>query len=136
MKEKIYTVVINLMLFWIVTDLFEGIKVQEGVLGYIVCGGIFGLCMLAVVPLVRFFTLPVKFITLFLISMMISVIVFFVLYVGIPFIDFLDGALVGFSNRYFDLPELELSTMGNVFVGGAVAGILSSVLQWLSNQRD
>jgi uncharacterized membrane protein YvlD (DUF360 family) len=131
MQEKAFKVILNLMLFWILTDLFSGIEIQEGVVGYLICGGIFGLVMLLVVPLIKFFTLPVKFITLVLISMMLGVIVFFVLNFSVPFIDFSDGEIVGFSNRYFSMEPIALGMMGNVLVGGLIAGVLSALLEWL-----
>jgi len=131
MQEKVFNVVLNLMLFWVVSDLFSGIEIQEGIVGYLICGGIFGIAMIMVVPLIKFFTLPVKFVTIFLISMMLSVMVFFFLNFAIPFVDFTDGDLVGFTNRYFSLQAISFGMMGNVLVGGLVAGILSSVLKWL-----
>ena len=131
MKTNIFWVIINMLLFWAVTDLFEGIAIQEGIVGYVICGGIFGIAMITVIPLIRFFTLPVKFISLFLISVMLSIIMFFLLNIAIPFIDFTDGAIVGLVNRYFGFPEIHLGMMGNVFVGGFVCGALSSVLSWL-----
>jgi uncharacterized membrane protein YvlD (DUF360 family) len=136
MKTKVFNVIVNLMLFWVVIDLFDGIEINEGVLGYIVCGGIFGIVMLGVIPLIRFFTLPVKFISLLLISIMLSIIVFFFLNFGVPFIDFKDGAMAGFTNRYFDLPKLELSMMGNVFTGGALGGILYTCLKSLQKTES
>lgn len=131
MKEKVFTVVLNIMLFWVVSDLFSGIDVLEGVVGYLVCGGIFGIGMLAVIPLIRFFTLPVKFITVLLIAMMLSVMIFFLLNLGVSFVDFKDGVIEGFTNRYFSLGEVPLGMMGNVMVGGLVCGILSAILEWL-----
>ncbi|MBN2016313.1 phage holin family protein [Candidatus Dojkabacteria bacterium] len=131
MKKKVLTIIINLLLFWVVSDMFSGIEINEGVLGFVICGGIFGLVMLAVEPLIKFFTLPVKFITLFFVSIMLSIMIFFILNIGIPFIDFKDGELVGLSNRYFTVPTVNLNMIGNVLVGGLTAGILSSALMWL-----
>lgn len=128
MKTKVYTVIMNILLFWAVTDVFSGIVVKEGVLGYLICGGIFGIGMLLVEPLIRFFTLPVKFITLIMISLMVSVMVYFLLNLGVPFIDFKDGALVGLTNRYFSIEKLGLDMMGNVLVGGLINGLLSASL--------
>jgi len=131
MVRRIYNVLIQLLLFWAITDLFSGIVIREGFMGYVICGGIFGLVMLIVVPMIKFFTLPVKFISIFLISIMLSVIVFFFLNFAVPFIDFTDGEIVGLSNRYFELPTFFLGMIGNVSVGGVVAGILSACLKWL-----
>ncbi len=131
MYRKIYDVLLNLMLFWIVTDLFSGIDINEGIAGYIICGGIFGIVMVAVIPLIKFFTLPIKFITLFLISIMLSIIVFFVLNFSVPFIDFKDGEIIGISNKYFQFPEVSLNMIGNVLIGGVSAGVLSAGLRWL-----
>lgn len=134
MKEKIYKIAVNILVFWVVIDFFSGITVKEGLLGYLVCGGIFGLAMLIVAPLIRFFTLPVKFITLFLIGIMVSIMIFFIMSVGVFFIDFSDGTIVGLDNRYFEFPKLELSMMGNVFVGGSIGGILSALMESLSDK--
>jgi len=134
MKEKVFDVILNLLLFWAISDLFSGIEIQEGVIGYLICGGIFGIAMLMVIPLIRFFTLPVKFITILLIAMMLSVIIFFFLNFTVPFVDFTDGEIVGFSNRYFTIGNVPLGMMGNVLVGGLIAGVLSAVLQWLEDE--
>lgn len=134
MKRKIFGVVINFMLFWIISDIFSGIEIKEGITGYIICGGLFGIIMLIVVPLIRFFTLPVKFITILLISLMLSVIIFFLMNVGVPYIDFKDGGINGFSNIYFEFPEVELNMVGNVLVGGVVSAVFSSFLKWLENE--
>lgn len=136
MKEKIFDVVLSLMLFWVVSDFFSGIEVQEGVVGYFICGGIFGIAMLAVIPFIRFFTLPIKFITILLISMMLSVMVFFFLNFAVPFIDFTDGEIVGLTNRYFNVEGIPLGMMGNVLVGGLVAGVLYSILKWLEEETS
>jgi uncharacterized membrane protein YvlD (DUF360 family) len=136
MQKRIYDVLVSVLLFWVLTELFAGIEVNEGALGFLVCGGIFGIVMLAVEPLIRFFTLPVKFITLFFTSVMLSVIVFFFLNFGVPFIDFKDGAIEGLSNRYFEFPEVSLNMIGNVLVGGLLAGVLSATLKWLEDGSD
>jgi len=134
MKRKIFSIVLNFMLFWIITDIFTGIDINEGILGYIVCGGLFGIIMLVVVPIIRFFTLPVKFITILLISLMLSVIIFFFMNVGVPYIDFKDGGLTGLSNTYFEFPQVELNMIGNVLVGSVVSAVFSSLLKWLENE--
>ena len=123
--------VLHLLVFWVVTDLFSGISLNEGVVGYLVCGGIYGLVMAYAIPLIKFFTLPIKFISILLVTVMLSIVVFFLLNLGIPFIDFTDGTIVGFSNRFIDLPQVELSMMGNVLVGGLTAGVISSLIRLL-----
>jgi len=134
MKGKIYDVIVSILLFWVISDLFSGIQVQDGLVGYIICGGIFGLTMLVVIPLIKFFTLPIKFITIFLIAIMLSVIVFFFLNFAIPAIDFTDGKLVGLSTSYLTIPSVNLSMIGNVFIGGALSGMLYATLKWLSRE--
>lgn len=131
MKERLYETILDLMVFWIVTGLFSGIIVNEGVLGYIICGGIFGIALTFIIPLIKFFTLPVKAVTVISVSVMISVIVFFVYNFALPFIDFSDGALEGLSNMYFEFPELTLSMIGNVLVGGFSTGIISALIRLL-----
>lgn len=134
MQEKVFNVILNLMLFWIVSDLFSGIEIQEGIVGYIISGGIYGIAMLLAVPLIKFFTLPVKFVTLLFVSMMLSVIVFFVLNFSVPFIDFTDGEILGLSSRYLGMETMSLGMMGNVLVGGLVAGVLSAGLKCLGGE--
>jgi uncharacterized membrane protein YvlD (DUF360 family) len=132
MKTKIFWVTINLFLFWVVSDLLSGIVVLEGVVGHIVCGILFGVAMLIVIPVIKFFTLPIKFITLFLISILVSIIFFFILQVTAdPFITFMDGELMGFSNNFFELPYLAIGTTWNVVIGGILCGFFSSLVSWL-----
>jgi len=132
-KHRIFDIVIGLMVFWIVTGFFSGIVINEGIIGIIFCGILYGGVMSVVVPLVKFFTLPVKFISIFLISIMLSVIIFFVYNLAVPFIDFLDGGVIGLSNSYFQLNAIRLSVMGNVLIGGLVTGFFQSLLKWLSH---
>lgn len=136
MGRKVFKIVLNFLLFWVITDMFSGIEVLEGLLGYVVCGGLFGIAMMAVIPLIRFFTLPVKFISVFLIAVMLSVVVFFILNFGIPYIDFQDGSIIGLENRYFQLPEIHLSMIGNILLGGVFSGLLSALLTTLEETAD
>lgn len=131
MKRRIFFVILNLLIFWVVTDLFSGIIVKEGLVGYLICGGIYGVVMVNVVPLIKFFTFPIKLVSILLISLMLSIIVFFVLNFGVPFIDFTDGQIVGVANKYFSFPEFQMSMIGNVFVGGFITGLISALLKFL-----
>ncbi len=129
MKKNFYYLFLNILIFWVTSDIFTGINVNDGIVGYIICGGIFGLSMIFVVPLIKFFTLPVKFITSFTTSVALSIFSFLFMNFGVPFIDFRDGIISGFQNRYFELPIVELNMFGNIFVGGTVAGVLSALLR-------
>ncbi|MDD3646969.1 MAG: hypothetical protein PHS44_00515 [Candidatus Dojkabacteria bacterium] len=131
MKNRVFFVIVNLLIFWLVTDLFSGIVIKEGFVGYLVCGGLYGIVMVNVVPLIKFFTFPIKFISILLISLMLSIIVFFILNFGIPFIDFTDGEIIGFSSRYISIADIELSMIGNVIVGGLVSGLFSALMRLL-----
>jgi uncharacterized membrane protein YvlD (DUF360 family) len=131
MKNRVFFVIVNLLIFWVVTDLFSGIVIKEGFVGYLVCGGLYGIVMVNVVPLIKFFTFPIKFISILLISLMLSIIVFFILNFGIPFIDFTDGEIIGFSSRYISIADIELSMIGNVIVGGLVSGLFSALMRLL-----
>jgi uncharacterized membrane protein YvlD (DUF360 family) len=134
MKRKIFDTLWSILLFWVITDMLSGIVVQDGIVGYLICGGVFGIIMLSIIPLIRFFTLPIKFITIFLISVMLSIIIFFFLNFGVPFIDFTEGTFVGFANSYFTLPDIHLSMIGNVLTGGVISGLLYSLLKWLESE--
>jgi hypothetical protein len=103
-----------------------GIEIKDGIIGYLICGVLFGSGMLVVVPLIRFFTLPVKFITLFMISVMLAIIIFFLFNFGLRFVDFKDGGLMGFDNSYISLPEIDFGMTGNVLLGGFLCGTISS----------
>ncbi|MBU0976401.1 MAG: hypothetical protein ABIE03_00530 [Patescibacteria group bacterium] len=131
MKNRVFFVLLNLLIFWVITDLFSGIIIKEGIVGYLVCGGLYGIVMVNVVPLIKFFTFPIKFVSVLLISLMLSIIVFFVLNFGIPFIDFTDGELVGFSSRYLSLEDVHFSMIGNVLVGGLATGLFSALMKLL-----
>lgn len=129
MKEKIFGTILNLLIFWVVV--FEGIQIQEGVVGYVVCGGIYGIIQAFVEPLIAFFTLPVKAFTVIVVAVMLGIITFFVYNFALPFIDFSDGAIVGLSSRYYTFPVVELGMMGNVLVGGMIVGLVSALLRLL-----
>ncbi len=133
-RERIFNIIINFLLFWVVTDIFSGITIKEGLVGYIICGGMFGVAMLTVVPLIKFFTLPLKLVSVLILSAMISIMVFFLLNFGVPYIDFADGTLVGISNSSFEIPNVKLSMMTNVFFGGAVSGLLSGLMLFLEGR--
>ena len=136
MKTKIYIVIINIMLFWIVSDILTGITIKEGILGYVICGGFLGIAMLTVIPLIKFFTLPIKFITIIIISLMVSIIAFFAMNFTLPFVSFTDGTITFLANRYFTVNGIELGMTSNIVIGSLVAGFLSATLETLRKQTS
>lgn len=131
MKQNIFIVVVNGLLFWVVTDLFEGIDVTGGLVSYLFLGAVFGLAMLLVRPLIKFFTLPHKQLYIVLGSVMLGIIVFLIMNFGIPGIDFKEGDFSGINSSYVQINQIKLSMVGNIILGGAIAGVLSSLLDWL-----
>ncbi|NWG75021.1 MAG: hypothetical protein HXY24_10505 [Rubrivivax sp.] len=134
MKRRIYDTVLGLMAFWIVTDLFTGIEIREGLAGRLIVGGIYGVTMSVVVPLIRFFTLPVKIISLFLVAVMLSVIIFFIYNFAVPFINFGDGQIDGLENSFFQIPAINLNMIGNVIIAGVITGVFVTFLKLLQGK--
>jgi uncharacterized membrane protein YvlD (DUF360 family) len=134
MKEKVFNIILHILLFWVISDIFTGIKVKEGIAGYLIAGIIAGIVMIVVVPLIRFFTLPVKLISLILVSILVSLILFLIFNFGLPVVDFTNGTIAGFQNTYFTLPEIKFGMIENVIVGGTFFGILSALLIWLKGK--
>lgn len=133
MRYKIFDGILGLMIFWIVATVFEGMIVKDGIAGYLIAGGLYGAIMVTVVPLINFFTLPIKFISIFLISIMLSVIIMSIFNWALPVLDFGPGEVVGLQNSYFEFPKYDLNKMGNIIVPGLVTGFFSTVLKWLSH---
>lgn len=134
MKKNIHDIIIHIFIFWIVTNIFTGITVKQEIIGYILTGGIYGIIMLSVVPLIKFFTFPFKFISILLISVLVSLIIFFMLNFFFPYVDFKDGTIWGFSKGIINLSSIKLTMMSNVFWGGFVSGILSALIVWLNKK--
>lgn len=130
-KSKIFEILINILLFWVVTDLFTGITINDGILGYVVSGGIFGILMAIVVPLIKFLTIPMKLVITVIASITLSLGVFFVMYIGIPYIGFADGSIAGLSNRYFEVSVINLSMMGGLVTCSIICGLLSALIKFL-----
>lgn len=135
MKEKIFNIILHILLFWVISDIFTGIEVKEGIAGYLISGIIAGIVMIVVVPLIRFFTLPVKLISLILVSILVALILFLIFNFGLPIVDFTEGTIAGFQNTYFSFPVIKLGMIENVIVGGAVFGIFSALLTWLKGKN-
>lgn len=131
MKEKVFLVLINGMVFWIVSDLFSGIEVEGGLFVYVLLGAIFGTAMLLVRPLINFFTLPMRHLLIVLGSVMLGIVVFLIMNFAIPGINFQEGTFGGFANEYVKISEIKLDMVGNIIAGGVLSGLLSSLLDWL-----
>lgn len=135
MKKKIFTVIVHLMVFWIVTDLFDGIEVTGGIFAYITLGLIWGLATLIIKRVIRFFTIDVNFWTIAILSVLFGIIIF----TGFNFIaygiSFSESTFSGYSNELLTIKAMDLDMVGNIVAGGVVMGLLSGLLIWLADNK-
>ncbi|MBL8015094.1 MAG: hypothetical protein JNK26_02820 [Candidatus Doudnabacteria bacterium] len=80
MNTRIYEVIINLLLFYFVTSVINGVTIREGnLLSTIIVGIVFGVLMAAVPQMLGFFKINVNTWASLLLSIMLSFIFLFIL---------------------------------------------------------
>lgn len=127
MKLKILTICIHAMAFWIMVDILDGIQTSR-MLVQIGLGVVWGVIVLGISRVVRFFTLPEGPITLFIASVGLALVTL-TIYNFSPFsIYFNETYFPGFSNGVISIGEFTLSTVGNIVGGGIILGIISGSL--------
>jgi hypothetical protein len=115
------------MAFWIMVDIFNGITtsrmlVQAGL------GVVWGVIVLGISRVVRFFTLPENPITMFVVSTGLALVIL-TFYNFSPFaIYFSETFFPGYSNGVITIGEFTLSTVGNIVGGGIILGLMSGSL--------
>lgn len=130
MKKNIHLLLRNLFIFITVATIVSGINVRNGAFGYIVTGAIFGLAMMFVPSIIKFFKLPVNFAAQILIGTLVSIIVFFSYrYLVLGFIDFTGTVIGGNIGGLIELPRVELDKLGTVLYGALLATLLSAIMQ-------
>lgn len=80
MNTRLYEVIINLLLFYFVTSVINGVTIREGnLLSTIIVGIVFGVLMAAVPQMLGFFKINVNTWASLLLSIMLSFIFLFIL---------------------------------------------------------
>ncbi len=138
MLKRLEIVVVNLMAFWIVASTMPGVESPHGAFGFVFAGILYGLLILSLPEILRFFRFPknvwgklligsgLTFIFLFIIAtLMTQVLTFSTGYVGgIDFIWFSVPRLLDLSSMY--------ATVGFVSI---LLNLCSIILQFLSKGR-
>ena len=136
MRKRIHTVILNLLIFVSVSATLSGIRVRQGIIGYILLGSIFGIAMMFVPILLKFFRLPLNFAARLLVGSLVSILVFVSYrYLILGFVDFAPEVIGGSVTSWLSLPRLELDKLGIVIYGAIMSALISVIMVELSKKR-
>ncbi len=128
--KKVFTVVINALLFFFIVGVVSGVTIYNGTLiSVIIAALIFGLLMLAVIFILKFFKINVNFWSKLLLSVVLAFVFFFMIYNGILGIGSISSSVVDFG---LGITVLRLDALGTLIFVSLVSGAASAGLDWLS----
>ncbi len=113
MPIKIYEVIINLLIFYFLESVVNGVTIREGnLIASIILGLIFGLLMASVLRMLQFFKISVNVWSSLLLSIIVSFVFFFILYTGVGGVAIFGPSTIdfGISGLVLVLPDA-LSTL-------------------------
>lgn len=130
-KLRIYLVIVSIFIFWVLSTLFTGVTVKEGILGYILIGAMFGIFMQGSSRVIRFLTLKENLLTTVIFSAILSVVLFFLLSTFSPLIFFKGEILKGFSTSVIDIKDFVLEKNATLALFAILCGTINALVDEL-----
>lgn len=138
MLKRLEVVVLNLMIFWIVASTMPGIESPHGAFGFFLGGIFYGLLILSLPEILRFFRFPKNVWGKLLIGSGFTFVLMFLISAFLPqVISISSGYVGGVDFIWFSVPRL-LDLPSMYAVAGFVSVLLnlcSIILQFLNKGR-
>lgn len=138
MLKRLEVLVVNLMIFWIIASTMPGIESPHGAVGFLLSGLFFGLLVIALPEILRFFRFPKNIWGKLLIGSGLTFIMLFVIAVFLPSILTVSAGYIGGADFiWFTIPKiLNLpSTYAVIGFTSILLNLCSIILQFLNKGR-
>jgi hypothetical protein len=128
--KNLYIVVVNALLFFFIAQIVNGIKISNGtVISIILVGLLFGLTMMMVPIILRFFKISVTTGSKMLLALVLSFVFFFLIHTGFAGIGRITGSTINFG---IGDPIRLAGSLETLMVASIVSALSSIGLQRLS----
>ena len=128
--KNIYILIRNFLLFYFLEEIFNGISISQGLLGKLFIAFIFGFVMMIVPNMLTFFKISVNAGSMFLMSLVLAFLFFFLLSNGLFGVARITSSSI---NLGLDgSPSLNLDQTGTLMLVSIVSALLSVWLDKIS----
>ena len=131
MLRKVYVVIVNALLFFYIIAVVNGVRIRDGSLAAVILAALlFGVLMVSIVFILKFFKIIVNVSSKLLVSVVLSFIFFFLLYNGILGIGSIGSSVIDFGLGSGSIWRLD--QVGTLIAVSIASGVASAALDWLS----
>jgi putative membrane protein len=131
MKSILRRIVFYSVALFLVTQILEGVRVNGGLVEYIIGGITLSVLFAIVKPILSIVTLPLNIITLGLFSFITNAIILYLLTIFVPSISIAAFRFGGFSFWGFVIPELQVNNFFAFIVASVLLSFIVGFLKWL-----
>jgi len=131
MRSILRRIVFYSIALFLVTQILEGVRVNEGLIAYIVGGIVLSILFLLIKPILNIVTLPLNIITLGLFSFIINAIILYLLTIFVPNISVSAFKFNGFSFWGFVIPQLSINNFFAFIIASILLSLIVGFLKWL-----
>lgn len=134
MKSLIRNTIVNSLSLLALTQILAGVKIEGGLLTYLIGGLALSLIIFLLKPLLNVLALPLNFITFGTFSFFINVIILYLLTVAIPQITISAFTFNGLKFMGFVIPKISVNVFFAYIISSAVLSFVASFVDWLSKK--
>lgn len=131
MKGILKTLFVNLLILYIVCQMFQGIVFKKGPETFLVAGALLAVSSITVKPLINIMILPINLVTFGLFRWFSSAATLYVITLVLP--DFLINQFFygGYTSMWFDIPSVKFHGIFAIIAYSFTMSILNTILHWL-----
>ena len=131
MKGILKTIFINILILYLVSQLFKGIEYKNGLSTFITAGLFLSVSSIVVKPLINIMILPINLVTFGVFRWLSSVAILYLVTIMVP--DFLINGFYfpGFSSLWFDIPVINVHGFFAIILFSFIISTLSTFFHWL-----
>jgi putative membrane protein len=131
MKSIIRKITFYSVALFLVAQVLAGVRINGGLLTYLVGGIVLSILFLLVKPILGIITLPLNVITLGLFSFLTNAIILYLLTIFVPNISITAFKFSGFSFLGFVIPNLQVNNFFAFISASILMSLIVGFLKWL-----
>lgn len=131
MKGILKTIFINLFVLYVVSQLFNGIKYDNGVSTFLSAGVFLTISSIFIKPLINIMILPINLVTFGVFRWISSTAALYIVTLVVPGFLIERFYFSGYSSIWFDIPVINFSGLFAIILYSFAISILGTILHWL-----
>jgi uncharacterized membrane protein YvlD (DUF360 family) len=131
MKTILKTIFVNILILYVVSQLFKGIEFKNGLSTFLTAGIALAVSSILVKPLINIMILPINLITFGVFRWLSSVAVLYIVTLLVP--DFIIQGFYygGFNSIWFDIPVINVHGFFAIILFSIVISTFGTFFHWL-----